>query len=86
MVTLYLVVRRHLYPPNLEDLRESIRHSEDIERTATSFTQLIEKHGSRGWVDAVINDLGPRALLQIEDMADSLEIMRKYVLDVSRQC
>lgn len=77
LVTIWLVVRRRLYPPTLDDLREDIKRSEDVEQTATNLTQLIEQHGSRGWVDALITDLGPRSLLQLTDAADSLEIMRK---------
>lgn len=77
LVTIWLVVCRRLYPPTLDDLREDIKRSEDVEQTAANFTQLIEQHGSRGWVDAVIADLGPRALVQLTDAADSLEIMRK---------
>lgn len=74
---MWLVVRRHLYPPTAEDLRDNIEISEDVEQTATSLTQLIEQHGSRGWVDALIQKLGPRSLLTITDMADTLEVMRK---------
>lgn len=74
---IWLVLRRHFYPPTAEDLREHIGRSEDVEQTATNLTQLIEQHGSRGWVDALIKELGPRSLLALTDMADSLEIMRK---------
>ncbi len=71
------MLSRRLYPPTTEDLRENIKRSEDLEQTATNLTQLIEQHGTRGWVDALIKDLGPRSLLQLEDTADALEIMRK---------
>ena len=74
---MWLVLHRHLYPPTTEDLRENIKRSEDVEQTATSLTQLIEQHGSRGWVDALIKELGPRSLLALTDMADTLEIIRK---------
>lgn len=74
---MWLVLRRHLYPPTTEDLRENIKRSEDVEQTATNLTQLIEQHGSRGWVDALIKELGPRSLVALTDMADTLEIMRK---------
>ena len=72
-----IVLRRHLYPPTIDDLREGIKRSEDVEQTATSLTQLIEQHGSRGWVDALIEKVGPRSLVALTDMADTLEIMRK---------
>ena len=74
---MWLVLRRHLYPPTTEDLRASIQRSEDVEQTATNLTQLIEQYGSRGWMDALIKELGPRSLLALADMADTLEIMRK---------
>jgi len=77
LLAIWLVLRRRLYPPTLDDLRDDIKRSEDVEQTATNLTQLIEQHGSRGWVDALITDLGPRSLLQLTDAADSLEIIRK---------
>lgn len=72
-----IVLTRHLYPPTIDDLREGIKRFEDVEQTATSLTQLIEQHGSRGWVDALIEKLGPRSLVALTDTADALEIMRK---------
>lgn len=74
---MWLVLRRHFYPPTAEDLRENIKRSEDTEQTATNLTQLIEQHGSRGWFEALIKKLVPRSLLALADMADTLEIMRK---------
>ena len=74
---MWLVLCRHFYPPTAEDLRENINRSEDVEQTATNLTQLIEQYGSRGWVDALIKELGPRSLVALTDMADTLEIIRK---------
>ena len=74
---LWLVLRRWYYPPSPETLREDIKRSEDTEQTALNFTQLIEQHGSRGWLDALIQKMGPKSMLQLEDMADALEIIRK---------
>ena len=71
------MLRRHFYPPTIDDLREGIKSSEDLEQTATNITQLIEQHGSRGWMNALVKELGPRSLLALTDMADALEIMRK---------
>ncbi|KAL8899512.1 MAG: hypothetical protein Q9207_006164 [Kuettlingeria erythrocarpa] len=72
-----LVLKRRLYPPTLEDIREEIKRSEDVERTAFNLTQLIEQHGAHGWVDALRQDLGPSLLLQMEDLSNVLEIWRK---------
>ncbi|KAL8856549.1 MAG: hypothetical protein Q9178_006864 [Gyalolechia marmorata] len=57
-------------------LRE-VKRPEDVEMTALNITQLIEEHGSHGWTDALRLDLGPRLLLQLEDLANVLEIWGK---------
>ena len=72
-----LVLKRRYRPPTIESLREDIKRSEDTEQTALSLTQLIEQHGSRGWLGALTEKLGPRSMLELEDMADALEILRK---------
>ena len=58
-------------------MREDIKRSENTATTALNLTQLIEQHGSRGWVDAAIESMGPRAVIQLEDFANALEILRK---------
>ena len=73
----FLVLKRRYRPPTFEGLRGDIKRSEDTEQTALSLTQLIEQHGSHGWLNALTERLGPRSMLQLEDMADALEIMRK---------
>ena len=72
-----MVLKRRYYPPTSENLREDIKRSEDTEQTAMSLTQLIEQHGSRGWLNALMEKSGPRSALELEDMADALEIIRK---------
>ena len=74
---LLLVLKRWYYPPTPESLNEDIKRSEDTQQTALNLTQLIEQHGSRGWLDALIEKMGPSSILQLEDMADALEIVRK---------
>ncbi|KAI4180440.1 MAG: hypothetical protein LQ348_005199 [Seirophora lacunosa] len=73
-----VVLQRRLYPPTAEDIREDIIRSEDAERTALNLTQLIEQHGAHGWVEALRQDLGPWFLLQLEDIANVLEIWRNF--------
>lgn len=72
-----LVLRRRLYPPNLEDIREDIKRSEDVDMTALNLTQMIEQYGSQGWFGVLRKDLGPWLLLQTEDLTNVLEIWRK---------
>ncbi|KAL8668318.1 MAG: hypothetical protein Q9168_007047, partial [Polycauliona sp. 1 TL-2023] len=75
---IWVVIKRRLYPPTLEDIRAEIKRSEDVEMTAMNITQLIEQHGSHGWTDALRQDLGPWLLLQLEDLANVLEIWRNF--------
>ena len=77
-----IVLKRRLYPPNLDDIREDVKRSEDVEQTAWNLTQLIEQHGSGGWLNALRQDLGPWLILQMDDLTNVLEIWRKYVLRI----
>lgn len=81
---LWLVLYRWYHPPTAETLREDIERSEDTQQTALNLSQLMEQHGSRGWLDAVIQKMGPSSILQLEDTADALEIVRKYVTALRR--
>ena len=76
---LWLVIRRRLYPPTVEYFRNELRRSEDIDETALSVAQLVEQHGKQGWVNALIQEVGPTFILQLEDLTNFLEILRKYV-------
>ncbi|KAL8636427.1 MAG: hypothetical protein Q9228_006177, partial [Teloschistes exilis] len=75
---IWLVIRRRLYPPTIEDIRDEIKRSEDVDMTALNITQLIEQHGSHGWTDALRQDFGPWLLLQLDDLANILEIWRNF--------
>ena len=74
---LYLVLRRRYNPPTIADLRESIRRSENNEATALNLTQLIEQHGAHGWLNAMIDKTGPMMMMQLQDMADAMEMIRR---------
>ena len=75
---IWLVLKRRMYPPTLEDVREEVKRSENVEATTLNITQLIEQHGSHGWTDAVRQDIGPWLLLQLEDLSNVLEIWRNF--------
>ena len=61
----------------MEDLRSDVERSEDNTKTAQSLTQLIERYGARGWVDALLENFGPALMLQLEDTANFLERVEK---------
>lgn len=55
---LYLVVERRWHGQSIEDLRNDIKHIEDVERTALSLTEFIEKRGDENWANELLQDLG----------------------------
>ena len=46
---------------------------------ALTLTEQIEKWGAKGWVEPMIEELGPWLLLQLGDVANLLEELLKYV-------
>lgn len=57
-------------PPSL---RESYARTSDRNSSAYKFGEIIRKHGSDGWIDPIIDELGPWMQLQLGDLADFLE-------------
>lgn len=72
-------MKRRYYPPTFEDFRDDVERSEDEMKTAHNLAQLIERHGPRGWIDALLADGGPGMMMQLEDAANCLERAQKYV-------
>jgi hypothetical protein len=77
LVAFTLVLKRRYYPPTIPDMRENLERSEDKDATAADLPQFIEQHGGHGWVDAMIEKAGPAIQLQVEDVADVLEVLLK---------
>jgi len=75
----YFVLERRNHGNTIEDLREDVKRREDQRVTALSLTELIEKEGDAMWSDKLLEDLGPWLMVQLSDMANSCESMRKFV-------
>ncbi|CAO2658052.1 Nn.00g073120.m01.CDS01 [Neocucurbitaria sp. VM-36] len=75
---MYHVLQRHYHGNSLEDLREDIKHREDVERTALSLTELIVKEGDEDWSDKLLEGLGSWAMIQLADLANFCESMRNF--------
>jgi hypothetical protein len=76
-MVIYTLLRRHFYPPNIEDMREKVERSEDPSKTALDINELIEQQGSTGWVDPLIDRLGPWLSMQLSDGANMFEVLWK---------
>ena len=76
---LLTTLRARLFPPTIPDLRKKLERSEDRERAAHDLSELIDQHGTHGWVEPLIEKAGPTMQLQLEDMANFMEIIKKCV-------
>lgn len=74
-----MVIHRHFNGDTIEDIRNDIKRTEDIQQTAFSLAEFIEKEGDEVWADKILEQLGPWLMLQLCDMANIFEVMRKLV-------
>ena len=72
-----LVIRRGSQDPSIEDLRQEIQRIESVSSRSDSFTDFVEKRGSADWLEPLVDAVGPWLLLQLGDVANSLEVVRK---------
>lgn len=75
---IYVVLMNRYYPTTVESLRESQRRAFDSSASANMFSELIDKHGRKDWLDPVMSSLGPYVQLQIGDMANMLEVSSNF--------
>ncbi len=71
------MIRRRLKAPSIEDIRKDLKRVEDMTETAMTLSEFIEKNGDQRWADSLINDLGPWLMIQLADLADIMETVRK---------
>jgi hypothetical protein len=74
---MYFIFRRRFSPPKIEDLRGDLIRVESMEQTAMNLSEFIEKRGEEVWVDPLIEDVGPWLMVQLADLANLMETVRK---------
>lgn len=72
-----LILHRKVRPPTIDDLKRDIIRTEDMAETALSIGEFVEKEGDQRWVDPLIEKVGPWALIQLSDLANIMEVLRK---------
>jgi len=72
-------VDRYFHGNSLKDLREDVKRTEDLQQTAFTLTEYIEKKGDELWADELLQSLGQWLMIQLCDMANFCEVMRKFV-------
>ncbi|KAK3707272.1 hypothetical protein LTR37_012273 [Vermiconidia calcicola] len=78
LYVVYATLRARYYPPTIPELRQKLERAEDEQARAQDITELIEQHGSRGWVSALIERQGPTTQLQLEDFANLMERLKNF--------
>lgn len=58
-------------------MRESMRRGHDQSGEAYNFGELVDKHGRNHWIEPLLDDLGPFVQLQLNDVANILEVFSK---------
>jgi len=61
----------------MEDIRQDIERTEDRQQTALTLTEYIQKEGDEKWADKILEDLGPWLMIQLADLANFFESLRK---------
>lgn len=77
MGVISLILHRKVRPPTIDDLKRDIIRTEDMAKTALSIGEFIEKEGDQRWVDPLIEKVGPWVLIQLSDLANTMEVLRK---------
>lgn len=72
------MVEHFIFGNSLSNLREDIKHTENVHQTALSLTEFIEKRGDGKWADEIVQALGPWLMIQLADMANFFESMRNF--------
>ncbi len=58
----------------------------DSRTTASKFGELVDKHGSEHWLEPLMEDLGPYVQLQLGDVANTLEVLDKWITRIPQWC
>lgn len=74
----YMVMSRQLFGKTIKEVRTDLERTEDQDQAACTLTEYIEKQGGGSWVEKLQEDLGPWLMIQLCDVADLFEILRKY--------
>ncbi|KAF2090719.1 hypothetical protein K490DRAFT_34085 [Saccharata proteae CBS 121410] len=73
-----IVLLNRYRPKSVESLRESHNRAMDQGASAYKISELISKHGRGKWLTPLIQSIGPRAQVQLSDLADFLEMLQNF--------
>ena len=71
------MLKNRYYPTTYKSLKESMSRALDEKGTAYKLGELIDKYGPDGWIEPLMDELGPFIQLQLGDVANMLEVFIK---------
>jgi hypothetical protein len=75
---IFTVLKNKYYPTSVESVRHSMKRGIDREAHAQAWGELVEQHGHKGWIEPLLDELGPYIQLQLGDLTDLLEILTNF--------
>ena len=75
---IFNVIQHRLGPERREALQESHARVSDEDATPNTFGEMISRHGSSGWLDPMLEYVGPVIQPQIKDLADWMEVFMNF--------
>jgi hypothetical protein len=68
----------YYYPTPVEELRNSMKRSLDHGATAFKIGKLVDQHGSKEWLEPLLDEIGPYIQVQIIDIANFFEVVYNF--------
>ena len=77
---LYHTIKNKLFPRSKEHLQASLERAVSCEGLAFQLSEFIDRHGTDDWLEPFLDQMGPHIQLQINDLADFLEILTNFYM------
>ena len=75
---IYFVLRNRYYPTSVKSLKAAQHRAQDNSRKALQISELMDKHGNENWLEPLVRELGPYVQLQLNDVANLLEVLDHF--------
>jgi hypothetical protein len=75
---IHTVIRNKYHPSSVESIRQAMKRGVDHEAKAQAWGELVEQHGSKDWIEPLLDELGPYIQLQLGDLTDLLEVLANF--------
>lgn len=77
MYVIYIVLKSRYFPSTAESVRESLDRSINKSEQALRWGEIVDRHGREKWIEPLLDEVAPFIQLQVGDIADFFEILRK---------